>query len=85
MNEVERALHIAITTNADPAIVSPEGVKFAWAPVFGWDHITRTHRSLWMEWVIWFRPLGLLTEYSSYEGSEKKFYDNHGYYSWQRQ
>jgi hypothetical protein len=85
MNEVDRRLQCAIATNADPAVVSPSGVKFAWAPVSGWDYASRTHRQLWLERVIWFRPLGLLNEYSTYAGSEREFHDKHGRYSWQKE
>jgi hypothetical protein len=82
-DEVDRRLEAAIATNADPAIVSPSGTRFAWTRVWGWDHVTRQHRWLWMERVIWFRPLDLLTEYATYAGSEKEFYNKHGRYSWQ--
>jgi len=44
------------------AIISPSGEWFAWRPVRlkggGWA---------WMRRVHWFRPLGLLTEYSEIE------------------
>lgn len=83
MSELDRILRNAIETNADPRIVSPSGTSFAWIPVFGWDHITKSHRKIWMERVIWFRPLGLFTEYSTYAGSEQEFHDKHGRYSWE--
>jgi hypothetical protein len=85
MNEVDRRLKNAVETNADPAVVSPSGIKFALFPVFGWDYVTRKHRRLWLEQVIWFRALGLLTEYFTYAGSEREFKDKHGRYSWQQE
>ncbi len=72
MNEVEKRLKIAVGLNLDPAIVSPEDVKFAWFPVYGWDYVAETHRMLWLEKVIRFRPLGLISEYFTYAGSEKQ-------------
>lgn len=80
---IDQRLQLAIATNADPAVVSPSGTHFAWRPVTGWDYEMKCHRRLWLEKVIWFRPLGLLTEYSTYAGSEQEFHDKHGRYSWQ--
>jgi hypothetical protein len=82
-DEVDRRLAAAIASNADPAVVSPSGVKFAVLPVWGWDYVARRHRRLWLEQVVWFRPLGLLTEYSTCAGSGREFYDKHGRYSWE--
>lgn len=84
-NEVERRLRIAIATKADPAVVSPTKTVFAWRPVYGWDVKTECFRKLWLEWVVRFRPLGLLSEYSAYKGSETEFLDRHGRYSWQKE
>jgi len=83
-SEVDRRLKLAMATKADPRVVSPQGTMFAWRPVYGWDYRTQSHRKLWLEKVIWFRPLGLLTEYSAYAGSEYEFRDLHGRYSWEK-
>lgn len=83
MSEFDRRLRLAVTTNADPKVVSPTDVVFAWLPVFGWDHILRRHRRLWLERVVRFRPLRILTEYSTYAGSGREFHDKHGRHSWE--
>jgi len=85
MTRTEHSLQQAIATNADPSIVSPSGTCFAWRPIYGWNHKTRSRTRLWLQNIIWFRPLGLLTEYSSYAGSEREFRDRHGRYSWQKE
>jgi hypothetical protein len=82
-SEFDRRLQAAVATNADPAVVSPSGVAFAWFPVWGWDYVARRHRRLWWEKIIWFAPLGLLIEYSTYAGSEREFHAKHGRYSWE--
>lgn len=84
MNVVDRRLRAAIATGADPKIVSPSGTRFAWRSVYGWDYQQNRSRRLWLEKVNWFRPLGLLTEYFTYAGSEKEFRDKHGRYSWEK-
>lgn len=77
-NPVDVQLQAAVETNADPAVVSPSRTWFAWRPVFGWDYRRRYHRFIWLERVIWFRPLGLLNEYFTYAGSEEELHDKHG-------
>jgi len=83
VNEVERRLNWAIQSNADPKKMSPSGTCFAWRPVYGWDYKLGDSRWIWLERVNWFKPLGLLTEYKTYAGSETEYRAKHGKYSWE--
>lgn len=74
---------MAISANADPAVVSPTKIVFAWRPVWGWDFRKQCHRMIWLERVIRFTPLGMFHEYQTYAASEYEHHDKHGRYSWQ--